>query len=73
MQAFPRDKPDARPDRTPDPGLPRFWFLAKRYGWGRGLPVERHRPAPRRPVPSGPVIGHQPPAGYTQARSGDSG
>jgi len=55
MQAFPRDKPDARPDRTPDPGLPRFWFLAKRYGWGRGLPVERHRPAPRRPVPSGPV------------------
>lgn len=38
MQAFPRDEPDARPEGIPAPNPPRYWFPAKRYGWGWGLP-----------------------------------
>ncbi len=39
MQAFPRDELDARPEGIPAPNPPRYWFPAKTYGWGWGLPV----------------------------------
>jgi len=38
MQAFPRDEPDARPEGTADRNIHRYWFPAKTYGWGWGLP-----------------------------------
>ena len=38
MQAFPPDEPDARLEGIPEPNPPRYWFPAKTYGWGWGLP-----------------------------------